>query len=77
MTVLLVVLGTLCLAGTSVVLWLLATANQRWESAAERGGTDREVRVAEHRLHNLAGHAFRSMLDEARGGSADLNGTHE
>jgi hypothetical protein len=45
---------------------LRVAANRRWEARAEEVRIDREVRRAEHQLHNLATRAFAAMLDSAR-----------
>jgi hypothetical protein len=61
----LIVLLILVLLVTLTAL-LRVAANRRWEARAEAVRIDREVRRAEHQLHNLAIQAFAAMLDSAR-----------
>jgi hypothetical protein len=58
-TVVLVMLALVCLlAWIALCRW--------WEERAERARIERDVRLAERHLHNLASRAFGSMLDLAR-----------
>lgn len=45
---------------------LRVAANRRWKARAEEVRIDREIRVAERHLHNLATQAFGAMLSAAR-----------
>jgi len=58
----------------SLVLAVLAVANERWESRAEETRIDREVRRAEQQLHVLATQAFGTMLDVARSNPRNMDG---
>ena len=70
----LIVLLILVLLATLVVV-LRMTANRRWEARAEEVRIDREVRRAEHQLHNLATQAFAAMLDSARSSQGNTDGS--
>jgi len=71
----LILLGLLALAlVASLALAVLVVARQRWESRAEETRIDREVRRAEHQLHDVATRAFGAMLDVARNNPKDMGG---
>lgn len=50
----------------SVDFALRATAIRHWEARESQVRINREVRRAEHQLHDLAVQAFAAMLDAAR-----------
>ena len=63
----LIILATIVLILLAVIVLLVwVAACQWWEERAERARVEREVRLAERHLHNLASRAFGSMLHVAR-----------
>lgn len=74
----LILIGALLLVlAVNLVIELWLAANQRWEARAEEARLDREVRLAERRLHNIASQAFGSMLEADRGQSSSQREWHQ
>jgi hypothetical protein len=68
-----IVIGTLLAIGVIGTLALVArkAMTRHWQVRTRQAQIDREVLVAERRLHGMASHAFGRMLGAAREVSSD------
>jgi hypothetical protein len=64
--VIVIVLALILIGLVAVCAVALVALDERWQTRVEQERIGREVRRAEHQIHNVAGSAFAQMMEVAR-----------